>query len=244
MSVLPPVFSSRRAMSTLPRALDNGPCASANLTCRWRPFATAAETDSVESATELHPYRLTMSSASNINPSRGADPALGMVAWFVKAEGPQTQGLILILAPSARSPTINRHCALGSEPTVGSKKDRLAAQENRERRNWSLRSRASDAWLHAVGQHRGCDLERPKAPEHKCHTSVRVRLPGWTSPVDRRAAVVARRAQANFRSGWVGSREGTAVTLPGKSTGQSGDRDSSTVGRRRVELSGDGSTPL
>src|SRR5215467_1914763 len=87
MSVLPLVFP-RRAMSTLPCALDNGPCALANFRCLWRAFASAAETESGESATGLHPHRCAASSTRNISLSRRADPAQVVVGWFVKVMGP------------------------------------------------------------------------------------------------------------------------------------------------------------
>jgi hypothetical protein len=53
----------------------------------WDPLATAAETESSESATELHRHRLTASNASNNNPKRGADPAQVVVGWFAKFAG-------------------------------------------------------------------------------------------------------------------------------------------------------------
>src|SRR5262245_27775049 len=87
MSVLPLVFS-RRAMSTLPCTLDNGPCASVNFRCLWRAPASAAETESGESATELHPHRYAASSTRNISLGSRADPAQVVVGCFVKLVGP------------------------------------------------------------------------------------------------------------------------------------------------------------
>ena len=86
MSLLP-LVSSKRTMSSLPRALGNGPCASANFRCLWDSLASAAETESSESATELHRHRLTASNVSNNNPKRGTDPAQVVVGWFAKVAG-------------------------------------------------------------------------------------------------------------------------------------------------------------
>src|SRR5262249_41829677 len=116
--------------SILPRALDNGPCASANFRCRWRPFAIAAETESVESATELHRHRLTASSTSNINPSRGADPAQVVVAWFDKVAGPTS-------ANSGAYPDLSDFGALSHDKST--RRFRLRANGNRQKRSraWS-----------------------------------------------------------------------------------------------------------